>query len=235
MQRIDGPDAVAEKPDIKPPASDPGYFQGGDPKTGKSATMVTAAWLNAIQNEIAHVIEEADIALDRDKDDQLLMAIKALTQATITLNSSSFGVPVGTVIQYYGSVAPVGYFICNGGMFNATGYPKLYAVLGKNTVPDLRGMFIRGTGGKAAALGARQEDAGRNLKASFTLLVYAMDIADNNGFLTIVGSPRPAINSGVYASSHRYIFVASKAWGQDHTAEEFRPANASLLMCIKHD
>lgn len=36
-------------------------------------------------------------------------------------------------------------------------YPELFAVLG-NSVPDLRGLFLRGHGGNSATLGIRQED-----------------------------------------------------------------------------
>ena len=37
-------------------------------------------------------------------------------------------------------------------------YPELFALLG-NSVPDLRGLFLRGYGGKSAALGATQDQA----------------------------------------------------------------------------
>ena len=37
-------------------------------------------------------------------------------------------------------------------------YPELFAVLG-NSVPDLRGLFLRGHGGKSAALGTTQDQA----------------------------------------------------------------------------
>ena len=37
-------------------------------------------------------------------------------------------------------------------------YPELFAVLGGQT-PDLRGLFLRGYGGKSAALGATQDQA----------------------------------------------------------------------------
>ena len=37
-------------------------------------------------------------------------------------------------------------------------YPELFAVVGSQ-VPDLRGLFLRGHGGKSAALGATQDQA----------------------------------------------------------------------------
>jgi hypothetical protein len=37
-------------------------------------------------------------------------------------------------------------------------YPELFAVIG-GTMPDFRGLFLRGSGGRAAALGVMQDDA----------------------------------------------------------------------------
>lgn len=55
-------------------------------------------------------------------------------------------IPVGVIVSYYGTVAPDGWFICNGtdttGTENelAVKYPKLYKVLGNsNVLPDLIG------------------------------------------------------------------------------------------------
>ncbi|GEM_PF-6268558 len=55
-----------------------GLFQPGDPTIRKPGTIVPAWWLNAIQEELVAVIEEAGIKLDGDKNDQLLEAIKKL-------------------------------------------------------------------------------------------------------------------------------------------------------------
>ena len=42
----------------------------------------------------------------------------------------------------------------------------MFAVLG-NSVPDLRGLFLRGHGGNSAALGVQQGDAIRNITGKF--------------------------------------------------------------------
>lgn len=41
-------------------------------------------------------------------------------------------------------------------------YPELYSLVGSK-VPDYRGLFLRGQGGNAAALGVQQDDAIRNI------------------------------------------------------------------------
>ena len=70
------------------------------------------------------------------------------TSATDAMNRQSvqvFDVPVGTVLTYYSNSVPAGYLYCNGAAFVAGNYPELFAVLGSNVLPDLRGYFLRGT------------------------------------------------------------------------------------------
>lgn len=67
MHRIDSPGAT---PDNR--------FTEGDPVAAVPATEVTADWLNAVQEEIAAVIEGAAIELDKEDNGQLLQAIRDL-------------------------------------------------------------------------------------------------------------------------------------------------------------
>lgn len=53
-------------------------FDPGNPATGQKATRIDAAFLNAVQEEIATVIESANLQLDKSKSDQLYEAIIAL-------------------------------------------------------------------------------------------------------------------------------------------------------------
>jgi hypothetical protein len=50
-------------------------FTEGDPQQGIPATVVTAKWLNAVQEEVVNVIEDAGMAPDDAEDNQLLAAI----------------------------------------------------------------------------------------------------------------------------------------------------------------
>ena len=52
--------------------------------------------------------------------------------------------PVGVIQAFAGTSAPGGYFICDGSAFDGAVYPQLAAVLGSTTLPDLRGVFLRG-------------------------------------------------------------------------------------------
>lgn len=72
MHRIDGPGYA------------PGnLFTEGNPVTATPATTVTDDWLNAVQEEIAGVIEGAGDTLDKPDNGQLLAAINGLIAAAV--------------------------------------------------------------------------------------------------------------------------------------------------------
>lgn len=91
----------------------------------------------------------------------------------------SSGVPIGTVITWASGSDPEDgtWLECNGQ--SCTAYPQLVAVLGKSTVPDYRGVFLRGYGSHSSshygavthssdALGVLQGDAIRNITGQFS-------------------------------------------------------------------
>lgn len=57
--------------------------------------------------------------------------------------------PVGVVQAYMGAAAPDGWLLCDGSTFDVDTYPKLYALLGRDTVPDLRECTLVGAGENA--------------------------------------------------------------------------------------
>ncbi len=72
------------------------------------------------------------------------------------------GVPTGAIMPFMGTVAPAGWALCNGDPLPSEAV-DLIAMIGANS-PDLRGMFLRGTGTSAVngqdgpALAATQGD-----------------------------------------------------------------------------
>ncbi|MEQ9099064.1 MAG: phage tail protein [Imperialibacter sp.] len=57
------------------------------------------------------------------------------------------GVPTGSILPFIGTTAPAGWVLCNGqSLTSVAGAAPLIALLGNNNAPDLRGMFLRGTG-----------------------------------------------------------------------------------------
>ncbi|WP_051149948.1 hypothetical protein [Desulfovibrio sp. 3_1_syn3] len=101
-------------------------------------------------------------------------------------------------------------------------------------VPDLRGLFLRGHGGKSAALGVQQGDAIRNITGGF---VPGNQYA-NAGIKNTSGIFRPGgafgrndfRESGANSSPDEVILDASL---QVPTAEETRPVNLAVRYLIR--
>lgn len=77
MNRIDHSTATAE-----------GQFTGGNPGARIPPTVVTAAWLNGVQEEMCRLIEAQGITLDPEDQDQLAAAILTMIVgelATLTI------------------------------------------------------------------------------------------------------------------------------------------------------
>lgn len=69
MHRIDTPDAAA------------GLFTDGNPAVPIMATYPDAAYMNALQEEIAHVVESTGLALSKPDRTQLRQAIDLIVAA----------------------------------------------------------------------------------------------------------------------------------------------------------
>lgn len=76
MHRIDSPGATQDN-----------RFTEGNPVIPTPPTEVSDDWLNAVQEELAHVIEGAGVTLDKAKNDQLALAIAAMI-ATRKINTT---------------------------------------------------------------------------------------------------------------------------------------------------
>lgn len=156
MHRIDHPTATSEE-----------KFTGGNPASAEPATVVTADWLNAVQEEIVKVIDAANIPLDKEDNTQLLQALMKMLA------------PAGTIHAYAGATAPYGYFMCHGQEVSRTNYARLFSVIGTTygagdgsttfNLPDLRAEFIRGLDS------GRGVDTGRTLGSWQKGSVHALD------------------------------------------------------------
>ncbi|MCC8190130.1 MAG: phage tail protein [Planctomycetes bacterium] len=159
--------------------------------------------------------------------------------------SSSFGVPVGTVITYYGTTAPEGYLALDGSSFSATDYPQLRALIGSSVLPDLRGYFVRGCdtrntvdpNGSSRAIGSTQQDAivdiSGTLGGGYTPL--APSVTTTGAFMTgsnYSGTHRLYSGGG---NGYRISYDIANVVGTSRVASEIRPKNCCLLYCIKHD
>lgn len=129
MQRISTSSAVADLF-----GSGKAGFRNGDLPRGVLPTAFNAEWCNHVQEEICNVIEGAGVALNPDKRDQLLAALKKL----IDEQAGGKGLPIGAVVGFPRAVTnPEGYLKADGSTFAQATYPDLYRVLGGNKLPNL--------------------------------------------------------------------------------------------------
>ena len=172
------------------------------------------------------------------------------------------GVPIGAIIPYAGSTAPFGTLICNGAAISRSAYPELFEAIGTTwgagdgsttfNIPDLRGYFLRGAGGAAAALGTAQEDAIRNITGRLGIRplytssgayinINAFTGADNAGAFGVTSSMRQANtpDTGIVAIHNingRYINYAQfNANAVVPTANENRPKNYAVNYIIVYE
>lgn len=68
--------------------------------------------------------------------------------------------PVGIISAYWGTVAPSGWLVCDGGSFSAATYPALAVLLGGTTLPNLKGKVIVGYNAAETEFDAMGETGG---------------------------------------------------------------------------
>lgn len=154
--------------------------------------------------------------------------------------------PVGTVLTFAGSSAPTGYVAADGSSLARAGtYAALFAVIGTTyggsgsnfNLPDYRGLFLRGVGTNATAL---QSNGGAVAGAALGTLqndqmqghVHSsghVGAAASGGIFSAWAD----INSGGAATSNSGGAVSDGTNGTPRTGAETRPANLSVLYCIK--
>lgn len=159
---------------------------------------------------------------------------------------------VGFCLPFYGTEAPPGTLACDGSEISREAYKELFQVLGTKAgagdgvstfnLPDMRGVFVRGTGGSAAALGTTQGDAIRNITGSFAEILYQHGTGGISGpsclqcFYT-----NDNAHSNKQGTSYETLlsdtgdFIGFDASRVVPTAAENRPVNVALLWCIIYE
>lgn len=162
------------------------------------------------------------------------------------------GLPTGAYVLYSSnSNIPNGFLRCDGSALDKTSYAALFAVIGytygrsgdKFLLPNFSdGKFMRSIGGNAAALGASQSDAIRNITGEINTSSEAYEynnpsFFENGNFLAKgvfskiarENSRRPTINAN--GKSETWTFDASRVVP---TANENRPLNMAVVVLIKY-
>lgn len=179
----------------------------------------------------------ADKALGRDN-------LEVFSRDETMLHS----VPIGTIISFWGSTAPVGYLPCFGQTVNSATFPDLVEFLNPGqssaTLPEMRGEFLRGWDN------GRGADLGRAIKTAQT------DALQDHGHPLLMGSSTAVIltnatgltgtvatqSGGDVVANTRYDNISqdgnpfvgmTSLLPGNRTALETRPRNISVLYCIK--
>ena len=154
------------------------------------------------------------------------------------------GVPIGTVIAWPVNSLPQEsgtWLECNGQ--SCAAYPKLVAVLGRSTVPDYRGLFLRGYGShtsshygtithKSGSLGELQGDAIRNITGKYS----GYEFGNSDGAKRQEGALYDTGErwySGNRNHSDQAITLGLDASRVVPTATENRPINTAVKYLIK--
>lgn len=203
-----------------------------------AAAAVTAAKIAA--SMITGQVEKASFA---DTDEVLLYDATgaALKKATF-LTASNAILPAGMVMPFAMNSTPGGWLACNGAAVSRTTYARLFTAIsttygtgdGSTTfnLPDLRGIFIRGTGAQTISgttytgtHAAKERDAFQGHRHSLT----------NNNAVWRNGGGNAITAGGVSAAYDLTIGdpITDGTNGTPRTASETRPANIALLYCIK--
>lgn len=152
------------------------------------------------------------------------------------------GVPIGTIIIWgYAKNPSEDYGVwldCDGR--NVSNYPNLVAAIGSTTIPDYRGLFLRGQGAQTVdgtvhtspAIGTKQGDAIRNIYGDFSTL-DAGGIEYPTGAFRFEYSKSNA-NAVAYSGQNDYLVSFSASYVVP-TADENRPVNATVRFLIKAD
>lgn len=152
--------------------------------------------------------------------------------------------PIGTIIAFYGSVAPYGYLPCSGQSISSSTFPSLVTFLGGTTsatLPDLRGEFLRGwDNGRgvdlARSIRTAQTDSLKNHFHYLPTESGAGSIFDPAGINpTVVLKDTAADWSLRVAGDNNGLATPSgtpRTYSQSADLET-RPRNISVLYCIK--
>lgn len=138
------------------------------------------------------------------------------TAATDAVNFSqlSQAVPIGTMFDYGGSVAPTNYLLCFGQAISRTTYADLFAVIGTTfgagngsttfNVPDFRGRVSVGTDNMGGSAANRVTTAGSGINGA---------AAGQSG-----GSQNTSLITGnIPSHNHTFSDTSSSAGGHSHT------------------
>jgi microcystin-dependent protein len=165
--------------------------------------------------------------------------------ATNTSSLAGASVPPGAVLPFAYNVTtgsvPAGWLLCDGAVYTTSTYPSLGALLGNTyggstgtfAVPNLSGLFIRGSGTQTIggvsyasdSIGTVQADAFQGHKHSYGNLGGSSNQAGSTGPSTWYTNTNPNSTTGP---------ITDGVHGEPRSnSNETRPVNLAMVYCIK--
>lgn len=169
-------------------------------------------------------------------------------------NTNNSGVPIGTIINFFGDTAPEGYLSCDGTEYLKSDYPLLASHLASLTtanlyvgsdsdhfaVPDLRGEFLRGSGTNSHTNGGSGANVGVHQGAT-AIPMFRVPNTNVNDTAIYVNPPVTAFETPNFDKSqptvsqgNSFYFSITKQTGNANGLGYVRPTNTSVLYCIKY-
>ncbi|EKD4439111.1 tail fiber protein [Escherichia coli] len=243
---------------VEATATQDGKYTDGSVAGGIAATRLRAAAFNAMQEELAHIVESVGLALDINDMTQVLKAIQKLTlsranpfadiksdgAAAISTALTNLGLgegsalPVGVPVPWPSATPPTGWLKCNGAAFSAEEYPELAKVYPTNKLPDLRGEFIRGwDDGRGIDPGrillASQEHAMQNVTGSIGKIQLFKDLVTSGPFRQNGNNYLTSGLTVVTGTGHGVTTFDFDMSRVANTANETRPVNVAFNYIVR--
>ena len=156
----------------------------------------------------------------------------------ITIENTSYSVPIGCIIPFSGSTIPVGFLLCDGSEVSKTDYADLYAVITdlygsctdttKFKLPDLRDKFVQGANGN---LGTIKAAGLPNITGKFYHDTNAK--TGLSGAFTYEGTGRQNLMNDSPTNSGLITFDASKSNSIYGNSDTVQPPSVCLSFIIK--
>jgi len=220
----------------------PGY-QWTSGEVATAAKLTSTATPTATAALVDGEVTTAKI-LDANVTDAKLAATLNLSSKTVTL-PSAIALPAGAVMAFAANSAPSGWLAANGNVVpNGTGtvqgvtanFAALHAAVSTTygaagTLPDLRGIFVRGSGSQtisgktysATTFGQKQQDAYQEHRHS------QVPSSTGSGGSGVSGTGSSLVGNVTGTS----VEVTGSGFGVPRVDSETRPVNIALLYCIK--
>lgn len=145
----------------------------------------------------------------------------------ITIENTSYSVPIGTIISYASTTLPVGFLLCDGSEISKTDYADLYVVIGnkfgtvtdttKFKLPDLRDKFIQGANGD---LGISKDAGLPNITGE---VGYIKSVREGSYWQGI------NLNTGVFKSSRQTVKTSPTATTAAESTSNSQPPSTIVF------